>query len=119
MHAPPPRPPHTLAQGIVSAFDAVAKEFYDAAGGKPDPRIRFAIALSEDDAAEGVRRFLGPAHSRDKDGADAARLTIINIPARQKAMWNGGKVGLPSADDIRAFVNSFLEGKAATVGAKE
>lgn len=102
----------------MEAFDAVSREYFAAAGGKPDPRIRFAVALDGDEAVDQVRNFLGPAHRGDKDGETNARFTILDVPNGRKAMWNEGKVGVPSAAQMREFIAAFLDGKAATTGVK-
>lgn len=105
-------------KAAVEAFTAVAQEYFAAAGGKPSDDIRFAVAAEGDEAIEPVRKFLGPSHMKDRDGPQAARMTIINVQEAQKAMLADGKLGVPSADDIRALVKAFVAGTAPTVGIK-
>lgn len=101
----------------VEALDAVAAEYY--ADGKPSPRIRFALAADGDEAVDSVRGFLGGAHTRDKNGPEAVRATIVDIRGRRKALYAGGALLVPSAADLSAWVKSFLDGSAETVGIKD
>jgi hypothetical protein len=83
------------------------------------PRLRFAIARESDEAVGPVRKFLGPAHLKDKDGPAALRLTIIDVTEGRKFVWNGGAPGPLSADAAQAFVDAFLAGSLASVPARE
>lgn len=101
----------------VEALDAVASKYF--VGGKVDPRIRFALANTEDmDAVTSVRQFLGPSHQKDKDGEQAVRVTLINVPARTKYLFAEGALKVPTVDELTAFVESYLNGSAHSVPIK-
>lgn len=103
------------------AFRAVAAEYFK--DGAPSEELRFAIAADGDPAVDSVRKFLGQAHQRDTNGPKAARVTIINVPGRTKVVVplaeDGGALGLPTQDQLRAAAASFVAGTAATVSIKE
>lgn len=104
----------------VEALDAVAAEHY--VGGKPNDRIRFAHGGSDSSFALRVRGFLGPSHQRDKDGDEAIRVTIVDIPAGKKAHLKGtaaAALSVPTKEELAAFVAAFLAGTAPTVSVKE
>ena len=92
----------------VAALAAVADDHF--AGGKPSDRIRFVHADAGDDATERVRDFIGGAHRKDKDAPDAARVTLLDIPAGKKLRFRAGALAVPDADELRAFVRDFLAG---------
>lgn len=96
----------------VAAFTAVAAAHFAAAGNRPPEGIRFAIAGEGDALAEQVRKFLGPAHTRDKDGAESARVTVVDVQAGRKAVLDGGALGVPTEAGVRALVDAFLAGTA-------
>jgi nucleoredoxin len=99
------------------ALEKVANEYFK--DGKPDAKIRFALSTSaNEDAALSIRNFLGGVHRTDRAGADAIRVTIIDVPNRTKALFKDGKLGPVDAGELAAFVKSYLEGSAKTVGIK-
>jgi hypothetical protein len=102
----------------VEAFAAVAREYF--VDGRPSPAIRFAHAAEGDGAIESVRKFLGPAHMKDKDGPAAVRVTIVNVPEGVKAnlLPDGEALRVPTEDELRAFVRSFVDGQAKMVPIK-
>lgn len=95
-----------------AALAAVAQDYFAAAGGKPADALRFAHATADDDATERVRAFIGGAHRKDKDAPAAARVTLLDIPNGKKYAFNGGALGVPTADELRAFAKAFLDGTA-------
>jgi hypothetical protein len=95
-----------------AALAAVAQDYFAAAGGKPADALRFAHAAADDDATERVRAFIGGAHRKDKDAPAAARVTLLDIPNGKKYAFNGGALGVPTADELRAFAKAFLDGTA-------
>lgn len=106
----------TNEAAAVAAFTEVAREHFSASGGKPSEAVRFAIAKEGDEAIEAVRRFLGPSHMKDKDGAAAARVTILNVGEGERycvPIAPGSATplfGVPTADVIRDAVAAFLAG---------
>lgn len=100
----------------LAALDAVAAAHF--VGGKPSPAVRFVLAAAGDDATDRVRAFLGASHTRDKDGAAAARVTFLNIPAGRKALFKAGALGVPTADELADFVRACLDGSAETMPLK-
>lgn len=100
------------------ALDAVAASHFK--DGAPSPRIRFALVTSASaDAGDSIRSFLGAAHTRDRDGDNNARITIVDVPSRRKALFRSGALGIPTAEELAAFVDSFLAGNAPLVGIKD
>lgn len=97
----------------VAAFTAVAHEFF--VDGKPSDALRFAVAGGDDEATDSVRKFLGRAHVADKDGPTAARVTIVNVPGREKALLAGGALGVPGEAALRELAHAFVAGTAATL----
>lgn len=99
----------------IAAFTAAAEAVFAANGGKVSPRLRFAVAREDDEAVAPVRKFLGPGHLRDADGANALRITIIDVTNGLKYQWNDGKppAAEVSAADVQAFVDAFLAGSLA------
>ena len=101
----------------VEALDAVAEAYF--VDGKPHSKLAFALVGADDaDAALQVRQFLGPSHRKDRNGPANARVTIVDIPNGTKVLYNDGKLGVPSKAELQAFVQSFSDGKAATVPIK-
>lgn len=94
----------------IAAFTTAAEAVFAANGNKVDSRLRFAIARESDEAVGPVRKFLGPAHLKDKDGPNAIRLTIVDVTKGKKYVWNGGAPGPISADQVNEFVGSFIGG---------
>jgi len=66
-----------------------------------------------------VRTFLGPAHRRDASGPAACRATIANVPGGTKVVVplaaDGGALGLPTVESLRAAVAAFLAHTATEV----
>jgi hypothetical protein len=100
----------------VKALEGVATEYF--VGGKPNDRIRFAIAPSTAIATTQVRSFLGKGHMADKDGPTNIRATIIDIPNGCKALFQDGALKVPTQAELSTFVKDFLEGKHATQSLK-
>ena len=95
----------------VGAFTAVARDFF--VDGKPSDALRFAVASGDDEATPGVRKFLGKAHIKDADGSTHARVTIINVPARTKYLFDSGRLAVPDEAALRTFAHAFVAGTAA------
>jgi hypothetical protein len=94
---------------ITTAFQSVAAEYFK--DGKQSDAIRFAVAADGDDAVEQVRGFLKAEHTKDKNGPTAARVTIINVQDKKKYLLSA-EPKIVTADEIRAFVKSFVDGTA-------
>ena len=95
----------------LAAFREVAAEHFDAAAGKPAGALRFAICADGDGAADGVRKFL--ALTKDKDGPTSVRVELLHIPGQRRATMNAAANTVPTAEELRAFARTFVEGKTA------
>lgn len=96
----------------VAALDAAAAAAWAAAGGKPGA-VRFALATANDDATDRVRGFVGGAHTRDREGPRNARVTLIDVPSRKKTLFKGGALGVPTAEELTAFLRGCADGSIA------
>lgn len=108
-----------MEAAAIASFTAAGEAVFEAAGRKVDARLRFAIASEGSEAVEPVRKFLGPAHFKDVNGAEALRLTIIDVSSGVKYLWNDGKPAALTPSDARAFVEAFLAGGLTGVPVRE
>lgn len=102
----------------LAALAPAAQQHFDAReSGKTDEggNVLFAVGDEEDDAVERVRGFLGL--GGDKEGDEAARLVITDIPSGVKYVWPG--TGVPSADDVAMFVANVVGGGATPSGIRD
>jgi len=88
-----------------AALREVAAEHFDAAAGKPKGELRFCICSEGDDAADGVRGFLGI--TKDKDGPTSVRVELLHIPGQRRATLDAAANSVPTADAIRAFAAGY------------
>jgi nucleoredoxin len=90
---------------VHEAFSEVASENFDLVTGSPKNDLRFVVASEGDAAIDSIRKFLGMLS--DKDGATAIRLVILNIPEQAKVEMQLSGLSVPTAEEIRTFVNKF------------
>jgi Thioredoxin-like len=99
------------------ALEEVAREHWK--DGKASGKLRFALATGDDESVAGlVRRVMQGERYTDADGPEAIRVAIVDFNWRKKVLFSGFEAGLPYADDLRAFVRDYLDGKATEVDIK-
>lgn len=104
------------SHAVEAAMDEVAGEYF--VGGKLSDAIRFAVAGEDDDATDQVRQFVGAA--KDKDGPKAVRITLVDVQKQGKAVVHAPESdALPTAADIRAFVQKYLAGDVQVTSFRE
>jgi len=106
-----------VVEQVTARIGSIAERYF--AGGKPSPLIRFAHGAAGDQTVGRLREFLGLSSRKDVDvsSGDSALFAIVDLPKIRKSVW--GRGGIPSESELGQWVESYLEGKAEMMDARE
>jgi len=101
-----------VRQQVKEAVAGVAARFFEA---KEETGLKFALASEEPAYSSRLRPMFGleVPQEVDRSNADSVVFAIVDCAAQVKAVFP--KKGVPSVDDLHAWVSKFLRGEVETM----